>query len=162
MRLIQILTAISSAIDARPAVVIPPLTTEQKTTIADVLQSIADTLRSERSLPIINSIKQIKTKIQNNPQILDVTKAELQTELDSLEKQIKRLVNTLITNYEYNNFGGVFFGPPPPQLEILKQQLQLQKLLQQQLQAALQENRYLPLLPLITTLITTLISRIKQ
>jgi predicted Zn-dependent peptidase len=160
MRLIQILTAISSAIDAPPAVVIPPLTTEQKTTIADVLQYIADTLRSERSLPIINSIKQIKTKIQNNPQILDVTKAELQTELVSLEKQITRLVENLRNIYEY---GSGFFGPPQP-LQQQLQQLQklLPQLLQQQLQAALQENRYLPLLSLITTLITTLISRINQ
>ena len=156
--LLAAIPQLAAQLAARPAVVIPPITTEQKTTIADVLQSIADTLRNDSSLPIINKIEQIKTKIQNNSEILDVTKTELQTELDSLEKQITRLVENLINNYLFNNYGFtyIFTGL------LLQQQLQQLTTLQQLLQQQLQQLTTLQQLLLLPQLLQQLQGRIER
>jgi hypothetical protein len=96
-----------------PPPTLPPLSevaSSQQDKLIAALQYLADTLRCETSSPIINKIKQIKTKIQTNTDLTIQDKGELEDELTSLENQI--------TNYFFVNYGVLVFPTGELLLEI--------------------------------------------
>lgn len=119
----------------------------------------------DRNLPIINSIKQIKREIQENPDLPSEEKSNLQVDLTSLETEINKLYSL------YNTISSATVSGLPFQLvaliNTLKQdepqiQQELQKLVVQYIQSQIQlrqqirqEERFLPLLNLIIPLIDT-------
>lgn len=134
--------------------------------IAAALEQLTAALavaRANRNLPIINSIKQIKTTIQNDPQILDVTKAELQIALVDLEDNLIETIELLKKDYYYdptatitalqngNFLRNALSNLPQGTVDNLQQLL------------LIRTDRYLPLITtLITTLITILITTFNQ
>ena len=134
--------------------------------IASILDII---LKNRRQLPIINSITNIKTKIQENPEIPSEVKSNLQVDLTSLETEINKLYNL------YNTISSTTASGLPYQLVLLintlrdnetEIQQELQKRLVQNIQSQIQlrqqirqEERFLPLLTLIAT---TVIDIFKQ
>ena len=148
----QLTVAVSQLIAA-----IPPLTPAQINNASNQLNAARD----DRKLPIIDSIKKILNKIlkkiQEDPQILDVTKAELETDFASLEK----LIYNQLTQQQQLEVEVLL-----PKLQILLSDLQKKQLSPQQqlellpellcrIQRQLHYERFLPLInELINILVT--------
>jgi hypothetical protein len=140
------------------------ITTEQKDAIAAAIQSLYTALasiREDRNLPIINSIKKIEKIIKENPDLPIEIKNKLQEELNLLEKSI------------YDYFVNLYEVDPYRTEEIilslyLKLFIPLQNLLQNPelipilLLKLLNETQGERFLPLINRLVIKLITQLKQ